>query len=139
MKYIDWFSEHAYKHKKIVDSLSHLKIDKIIEYFDYDNMRQKHSNFCPLYASNSKCHDMKKLNCYLCGCPYFRFDDNGLYLDDNKNMVYSYCIKNYGEKIIAENKIHQDCSKCTIPHTKKFISENFNLDWKNIMKYVTRP
>lgn len=136
MKYIDWFIEHSKKHRAILKSLEGKSKDEIIEYFDYENMRTKHPYFCPLYASNSKCHDMKKLNCYICGCPYFRFDDDGLCVDNDKNIVYSYCIKDLGDKFTMNGKTHHDCSKCTLPHTKKFINDNFDLDWGLIMKDV---
>jgi len=90
MSYKKWFFNHASKHKKIVDSLKHLSDDEVIEYFDYDNMKKNHPDFCPLYAKDKKCHDMKHLNCYLCACPYFRFDDDGLYKEDDK-VRYSIC------------------------------------------------
>ena len=135
MKYIDWYKEHLLKHKAIVEQIRGKTKDEIIEYFDYDNMKQKHPYFCPLYASNSKCHDMKKLNCYLCGCPYFRFDDDGIETKENR-VVYSICTKGLGEQSESCNAIHQDCSNCKLPHTKKFISDNFDLDWGLIMKDV---
>lgn len=136
MRYIDWYNEHYFHHKAIMEQLKDKSIDEIIEYFDYENMCAKHPDFCPLFTSNSKCHEMKNLNCYMCGCPYFRFDDNGLCLDNDKNTVYSYCTKGYGDKFIANKQIHHDCSKCTLPHTKKFISKNFDSDWIKIMKEV---
>ncbi len=135
MKYIDWYKEHLLKHKAIVEQIRNKTKDEIIEYFDYDNMKQKHPDFCLLYASNSKCHDMKKLNCYLCGCPYFRFNDDGIGIKENR-VVYSTCTKGLGEQLESHNAIHQDCSKCTLPHAKKFISGNFDLDWGLIMKDV---
>lgn len=50
---------------------------EIIEYFRFENMVKNEPDFCPLYKDNKKCHDMEDLNCYLCACPHFRFDDNG--------------------------------------------------------------
>lgn len=132
MKYIDWHREHSLKHKAIIEHIKDKSKDEIIEYFYYDNMRQKHPNFCQLYAQNSKCHDMKNLNCYMCGCPYFRFKDDGIEIKGNR-VVYSYCTQNLGDEFISDNAIHHDCSECTLPHSKKFISDNFDLDWNVIM------
>lgn len=135
MKYIDWFIEHSKKHKAILEGLDGKSKDEIVDYFYYDNMRQKHRDFCPLYAQNSKCHDIKNLNCYMCGCPYFRFNDNGIKTKENR-VVYSLCTKGFGELFESKDAIHQDCSKCTLPHSKKFISDNFDLDLNVIMRDV---
>lgn len=128
MTYTDWFSEHSIIHKAIMEQLKDKSTDEIIEYFNYENMRAKHPDFCPLYASNSKCHDMNDLNCYMCGCPHFRFNDEGIEIKENK-VVYSLCAKGLGRLFESEIAIHQDCSNCILPHTKKFIRDNFNLDW----------
>ena len=78
MSYKSWFETHAKKHKKIVDKLAHLSDDEVIAYFDFDNMVKNEPDFCPLYKDNKKCHDTKELNCYLCACPNFRFDDESI-------------------------------------------------------------
>ena len=59
MSYLTWFEAHAKKHKQIVSKLSHLSDDELIAYFEYDNMIKEEKDFCPLYAKNKKCHDMK--------------------------------------------------------------------------------
>ncbi|MDD5405847.1 MAG: hypothetical protein PHE73_02760 [Sulfurovaceae bacterium] len=129
MTYANWLNTHFIKHKAIMEQLVYKNIDEIIEYFDYENMRLKHPEFCPLYATNSKCHYMKNLNCYMCGCPYFRFNDDGIETKENR-MVYSICTKGLGELFESENAIHQDCSNCILPHTKDFIRNHFN--WNEI-------
>jgi len=135
LKYIDWFIAHAKKHRAIVASLEGRSDEEIVEYFDYDKMRRNEPDFCPLYAKSSKCHDMKNLNCYMCGCPHFRFDDSGIEIKDGR-VVYSYCVKNLGDKFVSDSTIHHDCSNCTLPHTKKFAKDNFSLDWFEIMDSV---
>ena len=137
MSYKKWFLQHASKHKAIVDTLSHLSDDEVIEYFEYEHMRQKHPDFCPLYAKDKKCHDMDKLNCYLCACPYFRFDDDGLYQENGK-IRYSVCfIEAKGrEDFIKGDAIHQGCTRCTLPHQKSFVKKHFNRDWLEVMKSV---
>jgi len=137
MAYKTWVKEHYKKHKKIVSKLIEKGYDKeeIIEYFDFENMKQKEVDFCPLYAKNKKCHDMKELNCYLCACPNFRFNDNGI-KEVDKKIQYSFCAINSkdGKQGIYGDKIHQNCSGCIMPHKKKFISKVYNEDWMEIMK-----
>ena len=77
MSYKSWFLEHGNKHKAIMAKLTHLSDEEVIAYFRFENMVEKEPDFCPLYADNKKCHDMQALNCYLCACPNFRFDDKG--------------------------------------------------------------
>lgn len=137
MGYKNWFDMHADKHKKIVDKLllSDYTKEGIIEYFTYENMVKNENDFCPLFAKNKKCHDMKNLNCYFCACPNFRFNDDGIKII-NKKMQYSFCNINSidGEAKAYGDKIHQNCSNCQVPHKKSYIEKCFDYDWKIIMK-----
>lgn len=137
MSYKSWFDAHAAKHAKIVEKLRLIGYDesKIIDYFDFENMRLCEEDFCPLYAENKKCHEMEALNCYLCACPNFRFSDGGLSERDGVT-VYSECAiaSKDGEQQNFGGKIHQNCSDCTVPHEKEFVREKFDMDWKKIMK-----
>ena len=137
MTYQEWFEAHANKHKNIVSKLTAKRYTKeqIIEYFDFDNMVKHEKDFCLLYAENKKCHDMKSLNCYLCACPNFRFDDKGV-KKIGENTQYSFCEIDHKDGSLGTygNTIHQDCSKCSVPHHKSYISKNFDLDWKTAMK-----
>ncbi len=135
MSYNSWFDAHAIKHKKIVDKLVEKNYTKgqIIDYFDFDSMVQNENDFCPLYKDNKKCHDMESLNCYLCACPNFRFNDEGLE-NYNEFKVLSKCSINNGEKFMGKGVIHQDCSSCSVPHHKSFVSKVFDYDWRVIMK-----
>ncbi|QFR48298.1 hypothetical protein FJR48_00585 [Sulfurimonas lithotrophica] len=137
MSYASWFEEHAQKHKKIVDKLLSKGFSKeqIIEYFEFENMVEMEKDFCPLYAENKKCHDIEELNCYLCACPNFRFDDKGIEKIENKTK-YSYCSidSKKGELSTYGDAMHQNCSGCDVPHIKKYIEDKFDVDWKKIMK-----
>lgn len=135
MSYESWFEQHGAKHKKIVDKLvaKGYSVDEIIEYFDFDNMVKEENDFCPLYKEPRKCHDMEKLNCYLCGCPHFRFNDDSLG-EYNGMKILSKCDINNGSTIGGSNTIHQDCSKCTVPHHRAFVKKNFDFSWSKIMK-----
>ena len=117
--------------------LTHLSDDEVITYFRFDNMLQNEPEFCPLYKENKKCHDMEDLNCYLCACPHFRFDDSGLKKIDERTL-YSTCSidSKDGAQFISDDSIHQDCSACLIPHREVYIKKVFSRDWFKIMKEV---
>lgn len=137
MSYKSWFDTHAKKHKAIVDKLAHLSDDEVIAYFDFANMVQKEPDFCPLYKENKKCHEMKELNCYLCACPNFRFDDESNTKQEGKKL-FSICSINSkdGAQYIGAEAIHQNCSGCLVPHHKIYIKKNFSRDWLKIMQDV---
>ncbi|MDF1882168.1 hypothetical protein JHD50_12810 [Sulfurimonas sp. MAG313] len=136
MGYTDWFKAHADKHKIIMNKLitQDLNKEQIIDYFDFENMVEKEQDFCPLYKDNKKCHDMDSLNCYLCACPNFRFKDEGIQKIEEKTQ-YSVCDieSKDGRQGVYGEKIHQDCSKCGVPHHRSYVEKHFNLDWEKIM------
>ncbi|MBU1216559.1 hypothetical protein KJ870_01335 [bacterium] len=137
MSYTSWFDAHAAKHKKIVQKLQKQEFTKeqIIDYFDFENMVKAEPEFCPLYAEHKKCHEMESLNCYLCACPNFRFKDEGVGKIEDKTQ-YSFCdidSKDGAQGIYGES-IHQDCSKCGVPHHRSYVEKHFDLDWKKVMQ-----
>ena len=76
---------------------------------------------------NKKCHDIEELNCYFCACPNFRVDSKKSFCNiDSK----------YGGTIKTQDFTHQDCSKCSVPHSKEYIKRYFDRDWKIIMKNI---
>ena len=137
MTYRDWFETHAEKHRAIVEKLLEKGCteDEIIDYFDFDNMLRNEPDFCPLYAKSRKCHDMEQLNCYLCACPNFRFNDSPP-ADASGKKVHSHCAIDSKEGAAFEsgNSVHQDCSACLVPHHKHYIQKQFDTDWKKIMR-----
>ncbi|HIQ28138.1 MAG TPA: hypothetical protein EYH42_06525 [Sulfurovum sp.] len=138
MSYSSWFQEHGEKHKAIMAKLTHLSPDEVIRYFRFDNMVKNEPDFCPLYKDNKKCHDMKALNCYLCACPNFRFKDEGFNTRKGKTL-YSACSisSKEGGQFISEDAIHQDCSKCAVPHHESYIKRQFTRDWFEMMEDVS--
>lgn len=125
MSYRSWHKEHAKRHQAILKKLSHLSDDEIVEYFSFTNMVKSEPDFCPLYKENKQCHDMKDLNCYLCACPNFRVSSKK-----------SYCAidsKDGGSIKAPDGFIHQDCSRCTVPHKKEYVKKHFSRDWLEIM------
>lgn len=135
MNYKTWFNEHRIKHKNIVNKLNDLTNDEIIEYFKFENMIINEPNFCPLYKESKKCHNIENLNCYLCACPNFRFNDDGLSISNNITL-YSKCSidSKDGSQFKNDDSIHQDCSKCRVPHEENYISKVFSRDWFEVMK-----
>ena len=121
MTYEEWNKEHIVKRSEILKKLKGKSYKEIREYFQYNNMMINEPDFCGLYKTKTKCHNMKNLNCFCCACPYFKYNDDGLY-KKGEYTVYSECSINSmkGKEFIYQNTIHQDCSYCTIPHTSKF-------------------
>jgi len=141
MTYGEWFEAHARKHRAVVEKLLAKGMDKdaIIDYFDFENMVKAEPDFCPLYAEKRKCHDMEKLNCYLCACPNFRFNDDGLAAKEGKT-VYSTCAidSKDGKAAVYGDAIHQDCSACTVPHRRDYIEKVFETAWEKMMARCRR-
>ena len=137
MGYSEWMDKHAKKHQQIIEKLLRegYTQEAIIEYFDFENMKEKELDFCPLYAKDKKCHDIKELNCYLCACPNFRFSDKGIKKVEDKTQ-FSYCSieSKDGREGVYGQKIHQDCSRCQVPHTKEYVTKHFDLAWQKIMQ-----
>lgn len=118
-----------------MEKLTHLSDEEVINYFRFENMVQHENDFCPLYRENKKCHDMETLNCYLCACPNFRFNDMSLKKEEGKTL-FSICSidSSDGDRFTTDTAIHQNCSGCLIPHHENYIRKVFDRNWLNIMK-----
>lgn len=137
MSYNQWFQEHAAKHRAIMDKLTYLNEQEVIEYFRFANMVDKERDFCPLYADPKKCHDTPELNCYLCACPNFRFNDQGFAKEEEKTLFSTCSIESPdGDRYISETAIHQNCAGCLVPHRGSYIKKVFDRDWLKIMSEV---
>ena len=139
MTYDQWFQLQGELHSNVMKKLTHKSVDEIIEYFKFENMVKNEPDFCPLYKDNKKCHDVEELNCYLCACPHFRFDDLG-FVKIGETVVYcilSIFSKNELKKM-GELCLKYGCSGCTIPHRAKYIKKDFKANWFEAMKDV-RP
>ena len=134
MNYHQWLEEFGKRHHAIVRQLAESSDEEIIDYFRYENLRRRHPEFCLLYERGEKCHEMEDLNCYLCGCPHFRYCDEGIDTVDGKTR-YSFCAidAKEGKTFETDTAIHQDCSDCPLPHLRGFIKKHFDRDWGAIM------
>ena len=137
MSYFKWFEAHANKHRAIMSRLiaQNYTQEAILDYFTFDNMCLFEPDFCPLYATKTPCHPITHLNCYLCACPNFRFNDNGLRNEGHKCVKSDCAIHARGHRWFEyEDILHLDCTACYIPHTKGFIKKRFHEDWNVVMK-----
>ncbi len=130
MTFKSWEETHNQKVNNILEKLREISPEDIVKYFDFDNMVIYEQDFCPLYASNTKCHDVKTLNCYFCGCPYFKkSDDKPLFMLDGVKIMSTCSINAKEVKAFVLDGIQQcDCSGCDIPHKKSFVTKYINTD-----------
>jgi len=137
MSYTQWFQAHAAKHRSIMEKLAHLSDEEVIVYFRFENMVKNEPDFCPLYAENKKCHDTPELNCYLCACPNFRFNDQGFATEEGKTLFSTCSIESPdGDRYVSESAIHQNCAGCIVPHRESYIKKVFDRNWLTIMQEV---
>ena len=136
MTYTHWHDTHALKHAKIMKKLEGLNEFDVVQYFIFENMVKNEPTFCALYATNTKCHEMYELNCYMCGCPHFRFNQTPIIEDEIEyHSICSINSKN-GKRFYSKSQVHQDCSGCKVPHAENYIFRHFDRDWLKMMKDV---
>jgi len=139
MTYTDWHNMQQSKVSKIV---SRLPKDEVIDYFNWDNMVKYEPDFCPLYKTKSKCHELEDLNCLFCACPHFRHSDRTPLFYNGAVKVMSIC--SLGSKkaslFVVDNTGHCNCSDCVVPHKNvkvlwsKFKPQNFSHNMSLIEK-----
>ena len=104
---------------KVKDSKEHIKVyvDKLVDYYSFENLSILFPDKCVCYQSRKPCHDIEELNCFLCYCPN--------YLNDIKGggcKIHSSKGKWFYHKELPIGQIW-DCSDCIIPHTKESAKE----------------
>lgn len=136
MTYKEWNEDFTQKRDTIIAKLQKMRFShkEIVDYFVFENMVKKEPDFCLLYAQNKKCHDTSYLNCMMCACPFFRFDDDGL-AKEGDLLIKSECTINSknAKRFVYEGVVHLDCSDCKVPHTKQFVMKNSKLIIKNMI------
>lgn len=130
MTYKEWAEDFTCKRNKIIEKLKSRSDEEIIEYFVFENMVEKEPDFCLLYKEKKKCHDIAYLNCMLCACPHFSFDDAGLRKEGDITIKSECTIHSKNSsKFVYENVEHCDCTNCHVPHTKQFVRKNLKLSF----------
>jgi len=126
MTFKEWEDDHVEKVEVILKKLEGESKLAITNYFDYDNMVKMEPDFCPLYATNTKCHDIDSLNCFLCSCPFFKYSDDLPLRTENGIDVMSVCVidSNTAGTFTQNGKQQCDCSGCHIPHKKRFVKRH---------------
>ena len=122
MTFEEWLVDHDGKVQEVLGRLNSTDPNVIIEYFDYDNMAEKESDFCPLYNMGEKCHDTNKLNCYYCACPYFMESDDEPFGYNGDVKIMSTCsINSTKAGTFIQDGVQQcDCTNCHVPHNARF-------------------
>jgi len=88
-------------------------LQRIISEFDFENQREKNPDKCVCYKEE-KCHDVEKLNCFLCYCPKYNnsVNEGGCKINNQK-----------GKWLVKGDKKIWDCSDCDYPHKKEIIEK----------------
>lgn len=130
MTFQEWRTAQEERRDRILIKLSTFTSEEVAEYFNYDNMVAEEPDFCPLYKTNSKCHDVENLNCYLCGCPYFKSSDTTPFSVADGVKVMSICSINavQASTFIQDGVQQCDCSQCLVPHRKSVAIKALNND-----------
>lgn len=119
-----WYVDFLKKRDNILKIRGLVTPYEIAEYFTYSNLKEKEPDFCPLFKTNEKCHDLPEdeLICYWCACPFYDYD----YFNEEERE-YGRCRVNsiYGKR---NEEGYWDCSNCLLPHRKKFVV-------KSLLKY----
>ena len=130
MTYTDWATKHLASRREIQGKLeAHgCSSEQVIDYFDFDNMVTHEPDFCPLYKTNTKCHETGRLNCYLCACPHFKCSDEPLETLVNGDKLFSLCTINSGNagSFIVDKNVHCNCAACTIPHSTRAALKHYD-------------
>lgn len=137
MSYTNWFKAHGLKHAAVMAKLTALSDEEVIRYFRFENMVENEPDFCPLYTENKKCHETDELNCYLCACPNFRFNDAGFSDEEGKTLFSTCSIESPdGDRYVSDTAIHQNCAGCIVPHRESYIRKVFDRNWLTVMNEV---
>jgi len=112
-----WYVEFAVKRMKILKKYNLKTAYDVANFFIKSNLMEKEPDFCPLFKSCKKCHDIPddELNCFFCACPYYDFDK----WDEDKKE-FGGCLVH--SKIGFRNEYgYWDCSECVAVHRKVFV------------------
>jgi Zn-finger protein len=86
------------------------RIKTILEEWDFEKRKKTNLDECICYQQDKKCHNLEKLNCYFCYCPYY----GEKCAIDSPDVKYVTSMS--GKKIL-------DCSDCNFPHLEENIKK----------------
>ena len=123
MTYSDWHTKYIESITALISSLPYDRVEDIVNYFEYENMRSHHPSHCPLYSEALRCHDVRPLNCLFCACPHFQYSNTPLSAPSDGTKTMSICTigSKQARRFTHDNISHCDCSQCYIPHTTSHI------------------
>jgi len=132
-----WSDQLEDKKQTILEKLKGKTVTEIVDYFDYDNMVENEPDYCVLYKNKSKCHDIKELNCFFCGCPYFQYSDDKPLKKENDIDIMSVCAidSKFAKQYTFGEKAQCDCSDCVVPHKKHFVKNYISTSVLNMYKF----
>lgn len=100
---------------KIIEKYIGIRIDIILNEFNFQKRKKEHPEECPC---NSPCHEIEKLNCFFCYCPFYKNDkpEGGCTLENplRKGKWFYRAGHELSDKI-------WDCSECAYPHMEENI------------------
>lgn len=91
--------------------------EEVVEFFMYENMKERYPDFCPLYKENKTCHEKlskDSFNCFFCACPHFI---SSLYNKTEKK--FGGCSLNSKNGLYNEYG-YWDCTKCYFVHHPRY-------------------
>ncbi len=115
-----WREEHIRKVKKIIEE-NHLSREEVPEFFLYDNLRKRYSDFCPLFEKGELCHtgvDREKFCCLLCACPFYDYT-----VWDDEAKIYGAC-KIHSRHGRRNEYGYWDCSGCSFAHDVEWVKNH---------------
>ncbi len=92
--------------KEIIERRIHILLNE----WNFEKRKVKHSDECVCYQQDKKCHDIEDLNCFFCYCPNYDMS-----AEEGKCRINSPKAKYIDT---PKGKI-LDCSDCGFPHKKE--------------------
>ncbi len=119
----EWHEEFWRKVVEIVKA-EKLTLESITEFFKYENLSRRYTEFCPLFPQNTICHrkpSVADFNCLFCACPYFEFE---LWDDDAKMFGGCRLHSRLGKR---NDYGYWDCTDCWFVHRSEWVQKHLSL------------
>lgn len=133
-----WHGRHWFTVALLVEK-NNLSLQKLPNYFLYNNLRCNQPGFCILFAKDEICHPEKEktyFSCLFCSCPFFWpcMEEKTETID--KNCIFAASLS---ELKNDENKTSlPPCDKCVFIHDINWVKKNIHLAAEEIQKILLR-